>query len=109
MAFKFVNKNDPAFEEQQRQAWQKMRQRGKAVFVLQRGVLVWGGLMFLFFACLNTFAMYITNHMDHLPGLLWFNAIIWSFGGLFWGLWIWRKFERRYPTQAPSASDKNVD
>jgi hypothetical protein len=96
MGLKIVNKNDPAFKEQQRQAWRRMSQNGKASFVLKRGLLFFGGVMFLVFAGLNAIALYATGHMEFLPILLMFNAILWSICGLAWGFWVWNKGEKLY-------------
>jgi hypothetical protein len=110
MAFKIVNKDDPVFKEQQRQAWQRIRQSGKAAFVLKRGLLRWGGMMFLIFAAFDVVGFYLTDHqqyvLDYMPVLLVVNAIIWSLCGLAWGFWAWNKCERLYPGSATSPSAK---
>ena len=106
---KFVNKRDPEIVELRRRAWELLRRRGKAAFVLRVGLLRWGGAMFFVFAGMNVMAAAVSNHLDRLPSLLLFNFVIWSIGGLLLGLWMWRKNEKIYlpcSAQAPQSTDR---
>jgi len=92
--FEQYKKNDPAELEKQRQSWLKMRKGGKLAFVLYRGVILWGGTMFLIFGCMNA---YVSRHnFERLWAMLGINAVIWFVGGLVWGLWVWNGCERRF-------------
>jgi len=103
----FVNKNDPEVVELRRRAWDILRRRGKAAFVLQVGLLRWGGVMFVIFAGMNIVASAVSNHLDRLPSLLVFNAVIWSGAGLLLGLYLWGKNERNYLQQSGQASQRS--
>ena len=100
MAIKLAKKGDPDFL----QAWQKTRERGKASFILKRGLLS-GGTAFLVFALPTTVFMYMTDHMNYLPGFLVFYAIVWSITGLFIAFRIWDKGERLYAESLTNSPD----
>ena len=62
--------------------------------------------MFLVFAGMNVMAAAVSNHLDRLPSLLLFNAVIWSIGGLLLGLWMWRKNEKTYLQYSAQAAQR---
>jgi len=78
--------------EKQRQSWEKIRKRGQLSFILYRGVLGWGGLMFLVMTATKVF-------VDHRR-LSWFSmlvsALVWALAGYCWGLCVWSWTERRF-------------
>jgi hypothetical protein len=95
---------NPGKFEKQRQAWEKIRERGKLHFVLTRGSLGWGGFMFIFMTCMSFF-------VDHKkPDLfLPISALFWLLAGYPFGLWLWRWCEERYhsPTNKPPSIISN--
>jgi hypothetical protein len=76
----------------QRKAWEKKRRHGKRAFILYRGVLRWGGIMFL----LTTFTNVFGRHMK----LDWLSEvsllIACPFAGYVWARCIWHVNERRF-------------
>jgi hypothetical protein len=94
--------NNRAVLEIRRQAWLRMQRQGKLSYVLRRGVLLWGGSMFVLFACWNAYQL--RDHLDKLPVLLALNAVIWSLGGMSWGLWTWHSCEKRFRNELPQDS-----
>ncbi len=102
MAIKVAKKGDPDFLR----AWQKIRERGKASFILKRGLFS-GGSMFVIFASVSTFFAYQQDHMNYLPGLFLFYAIGSSITGLFAATRIWGKGERLYTESFSGAHDQS--
>ena len=78
--------------EKQRQLWEKTRTRGKAHFVLTRGVLGWGGFMFIFMTCMHIFD---SQGKIDWPFVI-ISLLIWPLGGYGFGLWMWRWAESRF-------------
>jgi hypothetical protein len=85
-----------AIRSRQRQKWEKKRGRSKRFFILYRGVLRWGGFMFI----LTT----LTNHFIRHQKLGWFPEVNLLIGcmvsGYIWGLWIWILNEKRFGLKA---------
>jgi len=84
--------------EKQRQSWLKMRQGGRFHFVFYRGVLMWGGTMFVVFVAATAFLL--RHDLQRLPALVALNALIWIIGGFVWGTWVWIGCEKRFGTSA---------
>lgn len=74
------------------QRWEKTRQRGKWKFILFNGVLCWGAPMFF----VMTFVLNRGGDKAATPGLIAISALIWTLGGMLFGLTIWTISERRY-------------
>jgi hypothetical protein len=76
------------------QRWPAIRAQGFARFLLLRGLLTWGGVMFALIAIM-TVATLGTDH-PRLPMLLGLGAALCAVGGLFWGAMTWWINERLY-------------
>ncbi len=72
--------------------WPEIRARGRARFLLVRGVLTWGGAMFLLLAVMVTLQLG-TAH-PRLPLLIALAALFSALGGLFWAAISWWMNER---------------
>ena len=84
--FKFALRN------RQRKKWEKRRRLGKRSFIVLRGVLRWGGIMFL----LTAFTHAITCH-GKPDGRLMLSALIaCPLAGYLWARCMWYVNERRY-------------
>ena len=78
-----------------RQRWPAIRGRGLAHFLLAKGVLVWGGIMFVLMLAL-VIGTLGTGH-PRLPLLIGIAAILCACGGAFWAAvtwWLNEKFFR---------------
>lgn len=75
-----------------RERWPAIRARGLAHFLLFKGLLIWGGIMFLLIALLTTHH-FGTDH-PRLPMLLGIGAVLCAIGGLFWAGLTWWLNER---------------
>lgn len=89
-----MGRENPAKFEKHRQAWERLRRRGKLSFVLYKGVLLWGGFMFILTTCANVFIWH--DHLDRLPVFLVIDALVWCLFGSIWALWVWHRCERRF-------------
>ena len=89
-----IERENPAKFEKHRQAWEKLRQRGKVSFILYKGVLLWGGLMFVLTTCTNVFIRH--DPLNRLPMFLVIDALIWCLFGSIWGIWMWHRCEKRF-------------
>jgi hypothetical protein len=76
----------------QRRKWEKKRRRGKRSFIFYRGVLRWGGIMFV----LTTFTNIIVYH-GKLDRMVEISALIaCPFAGYLWAWGMWHLNERRF-------------
>jgi hypothetical protein len=89
-----MGRENPAKFEKHLQAWERLRKRGKLSFVLYKGVLLWGGLMFILTTCANVFARH--DQLGRLPVFLVIDALVWCFFGSIWALWVWHRCEKRF-------------
>jgi 4-hydroxybenzoate polyprenyltransferase len=81
-----------ALHNRQRKKWGKKRRLGKRSFIVRRGVLRWGGIMFV----LTTFTHALTCH-GKPDGMLVLSALIaCPFAGYLWARSMWYVNERRY-------------
>ncbi|HUX27832.1 MAG TPA: hypothetical protein VMV39_03555 [Terracidiphilus sp.] len=88
--FRLASK-DPTKYERQCDRWEKIRQKGKTRFLLLRGVLGYGGFMYLFMVCARVFVSH--------ERLAWPYMLIscgWFVAGYFWGIWIWRWYDDEF-------------
>ncbi len=85
-----------AIRSRQRQKWEKKRRHGRRSFLLYRGILRWGGIMFI----LTT----ITNHFALHQKLGWLSELSLLAGcllaGYIWGFFTWGINERRFGFRA---------
>jgi hypothetical protein len=74
--------------------WEAVRARGRARFVLQRGVLAWGLPMFL----IMTFVVNRpgANALLSPRNYVIFSAFLWAGAGALFGLALWWQGERKY-------------
>ena len=92
-------------KNQNLKSWDTLRARGKWSFILIKGVLFWGGSMFVI---MGLFLPSLTHSPNALtPRLLIANAVIWPLGGLLWGVTVWWLMERKY-NKAQRLQDNNA-
>jgi len=70
--------------------WEAVRKRGEIRWVLFRGVLGYGGTLFLFNLLFD-----IAYHKQLWPSTA-FGAVFWIIAGAFFGDWTWNSSERRF-------------
>ena len=71
--------------------WREVRKSGERKYILQTGMLQWGGMMFVAF-----FVMYTVQNPDRVVFNFILNIIVWSIGGFFVGKLTWRFSEKSY-------------
>jgi hypothetical protein len=71
-----------AVRERQRLNWEKKRRNGKLFFVLFRGILRWGGFMFLLTTLSNVYLLH--KELQWISGLSLLAGCL--FFGFLWGL-----------------------
>ena len=76
----------------QRKKWEKLRSHGKRSFILYRGVLRWGGIMFLLTMFTNVFG----RHMELNWQIVVSSLVACPFAGYLWARCIWHVNERRF-------------
>lgn len=76
--------------------WPAIRARGAARFILLRGVLLWGGVMFIVMSAFSTFRLGV--HHPRLPLMIVVAALLCAIGGLVWGVLTWTVNERLFRT-----------
>jgi len=72
--------------EDAHRGWQSLRRRGPVYVVLVRGVLAWGGFMFI---CSLLMTLLGIVHREFFLGELLKTASICVLGGLLWGVSTW--------------------
>jgi hypothetical protein len=84
-----------AVHNRQRRAWEKKRRHGKRSFIYYRGVLKWGGIMFVLTTITNVFGR--RGHPRKLDWIFEFSLLIaCSFAGYIWARCIWHVNEIRF-------------
>ena len=86
-----------------RQAWEKTRLHGKRSYILRRGVLRWGGFMFLLTTCTDIFVRHFPPHWR----LMVVGLIVWPLTGYAWGMAMWimnKRFFFGWRKKQPSGS-----
>ena len=76
--------------------WPAIRARGAARFILLRGVLLWGGAMFIAMSALSAFKLGVDH--PRLPLMIAVAALLCAIGGLVWGVLTWTINERLFRT-----------
>ncbi len=81
----------------ERQQWKELQLRGKAHFIVVRGLVGFGGVMFILFAFFDFFARFYwhTTVKIGLP-LFAVQGVIFAIAGALWGASTWRSLERRF-------------
>jgi hypothetical protein len=81
-----------AMRNRQRLKWEKKRKQGKRSFIVYRGVLRWGGIMFILTTITNVFVRH--NKLDWLPVVsLMIGCLVF---GYVWARCTWYVNERRF-------------
>ena len=80
--------------EKSLKAWEAMRAGGKWKFIFLKGVLYWGGSMFVVMGLAFPALMHPANAFS--PRLLIVNALVWPIGGFLWGALVWFLLERKF-------------
>jgi len=80
--------------EQAHQTWANTRAKGKWRYVLSRGLLLAGSLMFLAMGVLIPWSEHSTS--EFTPRGYAIDAIVFPLGGLAWGLLVWWMNERNF-------------
>ena len=75
----------------QKEKLKELVEMGKWNYVFTKGVLYFGGLMFLFFILWEKFIM--GYEIDEFTII--FNFIIWGIAGLIFGLWTWSSINKK--------------
>jgi hypothetical protein len=78
--------------EKQMQQWKTLRKQGKITFIIKKGLIQWGVLTALLFSVLMHFVQ--PEYPIWLRPLI--SLIIFPFGGIFYGLWVWAIGEKKY-------------
>jgi hypothetical protein len=76
----------------QRLKWEKKRKHGRRSFILYRGVLKWGGIMFV----LTTITNVLARHRQLSWILVVSTLVACLFAGYVWARCVWVLNERRY-------------
>jgi len=85
-----------------RERWPAIRARGFAHFLLVKGLLIWGGAMFITMVVMVTLRLGTDN--PRLPMLIGLAAMLCAIGGLFWASITWWLNERIFRSLS---NDKN--
>ena len=72
--------------------WERTRAMGRTRFVLVRGVLGYGGFMFVVMSVFYILHDGFSYSLGAAPLLL----VIWSIAGTLWGFWTWSANERAW-------------
>jgi|SRR5580698_6000177 hypothetical protein len=81
----FFNPRDPA----QLAQWQKLKAQGQRSYILRRGVVGYGGTMFV----LMTATDLVRNPPSRYVFDVAINLLIWPLAGYLWGLSMWHFFD----------------
>ena len=84
--------NDDRVHSSIRKRWPAIRARGFARFLWLRGVVLWGGLMFVLMAALTTYQLGTDN--SRLPLVIGLAALLCAIGGAVWAALTWWINER---------------
>src|SRR5215471_4613952 len=88
------------WREDVHQVWEILRRRGFIYFLLVRGVLRWGGFMFIFTVLMTVLGIF---HRDLFLSALLRTASICVLGGVAWGAVTWCSNEWLYRKHGSSA------
>ena len=94
-----------ASREKSLQKWEATRAKGKWRFILGKGVLLWGGSMFIVMGLIYPRIVHLPS--AYTPRGLAISLAIWLLGGLLWGVLMWLTMEWIYRRQT-SARGSNA-
>jgi hypothetical protein len=77
------------------EAWQRIRAKGRTHFIVTRGVLFFGGIMFVSMTAHNLIANKQESAIEHILYAL-MSLVIWPAAGYSWGVVMWKRFEPKY-------------
>lgn len=89
--FNLSKRNKSEAFEKIRAKWLNTRLRGKQRFIFTRGVLGWGGFMFIFMTVVH-------NYIDHENtdwSYILIAVLVWAVGGYSFGVWQWNWQEKK--------------
>lgn len=97
----------PAGGDRDRERLRAVRALGARRFILTRGVLGWGGLMFVICTVLPAFRLvpWFQDTAEHPAVFVPVGAVIWLAGGALFGWLLWRTIARRFAELDNDASD----
>ena len=81
-----------ALLDRRRKKWELRRSRGRRSFILRRGVLKWGGTMFVFALCGDVFGRH--QPLGWLRDVSLLTASL--LAGYVWGFFSWFLYERHF-------------
>ena len=81
-----------------RKRWEKTRAKGKKHFVLWRGIVGFGGGMFVVITVSHTL-LWPTPYHSVIREMV-INLIVWPVSGFFWGLWMWSHLNEKFETSS---------
>ena len=86
--------------------WEAVRAKGKARFILVRGVLAWGLPMFV----LMTFIVNrpTPNALLSPRNYVIFSVFLWGSAGALFGLFAWRQGESKYKKSVEQSADRPI-
>ena len=92
------------FSAKEARAWSARREDGRTRWVLSRGVLGWGGTMFVFM----TFWKLFTDGAEAITASrIIINLIVWPISGAGFGLCTWNGAEKAYREYLSSEKNEN--
>lgn len=85
-------------DEKRRQAWLQVRAKGKNRYIWRIGVMGWGLSTFAIFTAITLILGPGTHRLSTTEIVLTavFNLIVWTGGGYFFGLQMWKTFDNKY-------------
>jgi len=90
--------------DKESQRWERIRARGEVFFVLIRGMLGYGGFVFVFSTC----SAVLLFHKRLDAALVAEKALTWLLAGLFFGALVWYLEESRYRARQEVTNHENT-
>ena len=90
--------------DKESQKWERIRARGEVFFVLIRGVLGYGGFVFVFSTC----SAMLIFHRRLNAALVAEKALTWVLAGFFFGVIVWYLEESRYRARQASINHEKT-
>lgn len=77
-------------DKKQKEKLKELVEMGKWNYVFTKGVLYWGGIMFIVFTIFG-----YLFYPDVWKEMITFNAVLWGIAGLIFGLWTWSSINKK--------------